>query len=462
MASLNRDKGRNGTTLLRIQFVDGGGDRRAIRLGAVPVKVGQEILRRVEELVAAQVGNVARSADLAAWLRDLPEDTYGKLAHAKLVEPRAAAVEVTLAEMCRRFMAAAVGKPGTILIYRQCIDSMLRFFGASTPLRSIAPEQGDAWKKWLSEPHETVFGRAKTKAIRKLAVATQAKRLEVGRQVFRCGVRWGLMEKNPLEGVRGGSKVNSKRSFYVTPEMIATVIANCPNMEWRLIFALARYAGLRCPSELVGLSWQHVNWEKASLRVYRFKTEHHAGGEESIIPIDPRLMAVLTDAFEQAPVGATLIVPAHQNPKANLGTHGTRIIKAAGVKAWPKPFQNMRSSCETEWLETYPIKAVCDWIGNSEAVCLKHYAQVLPEHFISATGGDAAHSARKAAHNAAHQTAQNAAQQVPLGKLMEVDKNKKTVVPRGKTTVSIDNLAESANDSVGATRFERATSTSRT
>jgi len=38
----------------------------------------------------------------------------------------------------------------------------------------------------------------------------------------------------------------------------------------------------------------------------------------------------------------------------------------------PKLFQNLRSTRETELMETYPAHVVCAWIGNSEAVARKH------------------------------------------------------------------------------------------
>ena len=33
--------------------------------------------------------------------------------------------------------------------------------------------------------------------------------------------------------------------------------------EWALIFGLCRYAGFRCPTEVVGLQWSDVHWERA-------------------------------------------------------------------------------------------------------------------------------------------------------------------------------------------------------
>ena len=62
---------------------------------------------------------------------------------------------------------------------------------------------------------------------------------------------------------------------------------------------------------------------------------------------------------------------------------------------WEKPWQNMRSTRETELTETHPAHVVCAWIGNSEAVAAKHYLQVTSEHFQKAAGMD------EAARNAA-------------------------------------------------------------
>ena len=55
-----------------------------------------------------------------------------------------------------------------------------------------------------------------------------------------------------------------------------------------------------------------------------------------------------------------------------------KIIKRAGVEPWPKTFQNLRSTRETELFKMTNgnIKAVCSWIGNTPEVAMKHYAQV--------------------------------------------------------------------------------------
>ena len=53
---------------------------------------------------------------------------------------------------------------------------------------------------------------------------------------------------------------------------------------------------------------------------------------------------------------------------------------------WPKLFQNLRSSRQTELTETWPAHVVCAWIGNSEVVARDHYLQITDEHFATAAG----------------------------------------------------------------------------
>ena len=54
---------------------------------------------------------------------------------------------------------------------------------------------------------------------------------------------------------------------------------------------------------------------------------------------------------------------------------------SAGLQRWPKLFQNLRSTRETELAEDFPMHVVCPWIGNSQPIAAKHYLQVTDDHF---------------------------------------------------------------------------------
>ena len=72
-------------------------------------------------------------------------------------------------------------------------------------------------------------------------------------------------------------------------------------------------------------------------------------------------------------------------------------MKRAGITPWPKLWQNMRASRETELVDRFPAHVVSAWIGHTVAVAEKHYLQVTEAHFaaavdrsIGATSGDIA------------------------------------------------------------------------
>jgi hypothetical protein len=83
------------------------------------------------------------------------------------------------------------------------------------------------------------------------------------------------------------------------------------------------------------------------------------------------------------------VITRYRHFNVNLRTHLLRIIERAGLKPWPKLFQNLRSTRETELAENHPIHVVCAWLGNSQPVAAKHYLQVRDVDFERAAEGDA-------------------------------------------------------------------------
>ena len=155
----------------------------------------------------------------------------------------------------------------------------------------------------------------------------------------------------------------------------------CPDAQWRLLFALSRFGGLRCPSEYLHLRWGDIDWDRGRMAVKSPKTEHHAGGESRIVPLFPELRPYLEECFDLAEPGEEFVVTRYRDATSNLRTQLRRIIEKAGLKPWPKLFVNLRSTRETELAEDFPIHVVCAWIGNSQAVAAKHYLQTTDEHY---------------------------------------------------------------------------------
>jgi hypothetical protein len=230
--------------------------------------------------------------------------------------------------------------------------------------------------------------KKRTTGDNRLSPPTVAKRVSVAKQVFRCAVRWEWLEKSPFDGLRPGSQANPARACYVPLETIRDVIETCPTSDWRLIVALARLAGLRCPSEIGSLTWASVNWEKGRLTVLAKKTEHHGGDHAMrVVPICPGLRAILAEAFELAEPGTELVVPTAARKGVNVRTHLERIIVKAGHKPWPRLLQNLRASCETDWVERFPAHVVAKWLGHSPKVAAQHYLMAREHHFEVVVGG---------------------------------------------------------------------------
>ncbi len=93
----------------------------------------------------------------------------------------------------------------------------------------------------------------------------------------------------------------------------------------------------------------------------------------------------------------------HLRLLSNPYTQFKRFVKKAGLVPWPKLWQNLRSTRETELMENkdFSLQAVCQWIGNSPVVALKHYAQVREHKFHIATGSEDEKALQKALQNEA-------------------------------------------------------------
>ena len=429
MASISRDK--NGTK--RVLFTDEQGMRRTVRLGAVNAKAAESFKLRVEALIAARRMGIPFDSELAAWLRDLPDTMYGRLAAVGLIESRVNATVVTLEMLLKRFEESSMVKPATRAAWQPCIKSLLGQFGADKPIGSLTIGHAEDWHKCLSES--------------KYAVATIAKFINISKTIFRKAVKWGLITKSPFEDLRRGSQTNQARSFYVTDEMMKAVLEVCADDHWRGVLILCRYAGLRCPSELVGLKWSDINWENNRMTVKSPKTARHEGHAFRMVPIAPNVKQILLSLFHNAEVGAEAVLPRLRNATTNLRTTVVKYIARAGLTPWPRTFQNLRASCETDWVDHCPAHAVAKWLGHSPLIAAQHYLHVRDAHFDLITGG-----AKSGALDV-----QNAAQHPSAALRTHSHEASKTTCYEGDLRANAKECDATQNKEVGATGLEPVT-----
>ena len=118
--------------------------------------------------------------------------------------------------------------------------------------------------------------------------------------------------------------------------------------------------------------------------VHSPKTEHHEGRDWRVVPIFPELRSYLEQAWDLAEEGEEFVVTKIRSGQSNLRTTFNKIIKRAGLTPWPKLFQNLRASRQTELQESFPTHVVCKWMGNSPKIAQQHYLQTTEEHFHKA------------------------------------------------------------------------------
>ena len=356
----------------RVLFVGTDGKRHAVRLGKATMKQAESFKLRIEQLVSAGITGIMDD-ETARWTSGLDDVMHRRLSAVGLVRSRARSA-ATLGKFMDEYFASLSVKPGTVTAYSHTRECLLAFFGDAKALRDIEPVDAETFRQYL----RTGARRQEKSSV--LADSTVARRIGIARQMFRRAVKWKLIRENPFAEVRAGAQANKARMYFVTREQAAKVIAACPDAQWRLLFALSRFGGLRCPSEHLALKWADVNWEQNRIRVSSPKTEHHEGMDYRYVPLFPELRPFLLEAFDQAEY-AEYVLTRYRSTNVNLRTQLNRIIRRAGLKPWPKLFHNLRSSRQTELAETYPIHVVCAWIGNSRAVAQEHYLQVTDAHF---------------------------------------------------------------------------------
>ncbi|MFO0969293.1 MAG: tyrosine-type recombinase/integrase [Gemmataceae bacterium] len=410
MASISKSNGGGKT----VQFVAPDGKRRSIRLGKAPMKAAETIKERVEYLLAAKRSRLALDAETASWLGSIGDELHAKLARVKLVEARRPkeALDLRLDPFLRAYIDKRQDvKPQTRHNLDVARRRLVAFLGAERDIRTITAGDAESWLFLLRS---------------KYADGTASQSLKKVRQMFQSAVRFEYVPKNPFADLKAPKEANPERQHFIDRETIQKAIDACPDAEWKLLLALSRYGGLRCPSEHLSLTWGDVDWERGRVRVHAPKLEHNEAGGDRWIPLFPELRPFLEEAFEQAPEGAVWIINRYRRKNSNLRTQFERILCRAGVKPWPRLFHNLRASRQTELTADYPVHVVCAWIGNSALIAQKHYLQVRDEDFERA--------ARGALQKAVQQPAETPLESVRNGPQEEKREEEPDPVFAGKTT----------------------------
>lgn len=123
-------------------------------------------------------------------------------------------------------------KPATELTWQRAKNHLLGFFDANRDLSTITEAEAEDWERWMRYKRDPC-----------LSVNTVRKSVSIAKQWFKAAIKRRLITSNPFQGLSGSVGGNPERMQFITRDEAARVLAACPDAEWRLIFALARFGG---------------------------------------------------------------------------------------------------------------------------------------------------------------------------------------------------------------------------
>lgn len=387
MASLRREDGARKGWRVTFRLAR---TRSSIWLGAINEDSAKQFVKHLEYLVSLADSGDPPAKSTVQWLKSIPDSLHAKLAKTGLVAPRndpMSASRITLIKWIDSYVEGRADiKTSTRKTLKRARDSAAKYFGASKLLRDVTSADANAFLAWLK-----LQGNRRNRKQGTVGVSDNTARRTVGRmkQFFGAAIRQGLLTENPFELLRSAVNENEENFHFVDSKIIEDCVAKATNLDWKVLLGLARYGGLRVPSELSQMKWSDIDMVKKRMTVRATKTAHHKGGGVRTCPIFPELFPYFELAFQNRIDGCEYVIrdPRYRSAEANLRTRFCKLLAATGHEPWPNLFQNLRKSRVTEVLaQGHSMKSVAKWFGHSAQVMLKHYAMARDEDFDIAAG----------------------------------------------------------------------------
>lgn len=369
---------KNGRTTYRVAFYNANNERKFVRLGESNKRAAEAIAAKVQDIVNLTKAGTPLDQELNAWIDKLGNDLYDRLAKAGILKAKR---HLKLGEFLDSFLKdRKTAPPNSLKNYRNAVNDLKKSFGEAMLLRDITFDKASEWRRDLVE--------------KGLAPATISKRVKFARQFLRVAIDQGLISVNPFQKLKAGGEQNASRIQYLNIATIDKVMA-VADPNWQTIIALCRFAGLRCPSEVLSLKWEHIAWQKQRIAIPSPKTAN-SGKAERVIPIfkqlRPYLEAARKAASEQqgklgTPDAEYVVLGKRDASNCNLRTQFNRILARAEVAPWERLFHNLRASMQMDLAKEHPAHVVANWAGNSVAIGAKHYLKPTEADFLTASGG---------------------------------------------------------------------------
>lgn len=269
--------------------------------------------------------------------------------------------------------------------YGQTFRRLFAFFGKTKKLSQITVADAKDYRAYLLREGRVIKGRNVSTG---LSVATVNKDIKRCGTIFRRAIDKRQLRANVFDRVQKGASINPANNEYFSKAQIFAVMKALrpKDAEFRLAVALARFAGLRVPSEIRELRFEDFDFEGGRFAIAE-KTKTGARN----VPIFSTVRQELQFYIQETGLSTGYVFPRLRRYKSSLAAPLNKILtKTLGLDELPCPFDNMRASCITDVTSAggFSPKVLNAWFGNNEDTRKKHYEQVRPLDWTLASSFD--------------------------------------------------------------------------
>ncbi len=357
--------------------------RQVISFGNADDREADDAKRHIEHLVECQQRSRLPDRLTKRWLETITDTLHNRLASLGVITPRtiSSAPSLLLAYL-RAYISSRTDwkKPEN---YKQAVDKLETYLLTRTkakrdvPLATLRQSDIEAWQRWMVG----TLGMSSN---------TAGQNVKRCRQIMAVAVSDRLIETNPFANVKIDLSSDKSKNRFIDSPTCQLVLDACPDQEWRVIFSLCRWGGLRCPTEVLSLRWSDIDYAKQRFKVTSPKTARY-GKSERLVPLFPELAKELKDLADILAPGLSSplsghVITRYRSSEANLRTQLHRICGVAKVPVWPKPFMALRATRRTELERSsiYPNYLLNAWFGHSAKIAEDHYLQVTDADYVLA------------------------------------------------------------------------------
>ena len=374
---------------------------RGVPLGASVSMTKSEAQRRherIQAIVTTQRLGLELSSEQLTFLSKLPDKSYNKLATYGVVCERIAIRSkgsFSLGNVRKEFQAGRDVKESTQDNENRAFDLLEAYLKVDKDVRNITLLDAERFSKWL--PKQRLIGTGK------LLASTVSGHLRKINGLFNYMVKAKLIVENPFDDINTPMNRDKSKDYYVTIHEADDYIESVDHPQWKAIIAIARYCGVRGPSDLLYMQRKHVDFDKQQVTFPSVKNGNR------VCPLFPQVaehFRYLCDR-ENTP-SRYLFKDAEQGDHGKKGnweavrasgklkllnlreTPNSAYQRVTGNNPIPRFFKNCRATRVTELIkiEGFSQHSVCEWIGHTEQISNQHYLMMMEEDHVKAVSSN--------------------------------------------------------------------------